>query len=238
MMTRLFKILAAIFTILSFVTAEAEDSIPSQILDEVSVTGDRGWIEDGVINIIPTKKEKRLSNSPASLIKSMHLPFLREKDGAIVSMAGERVEIYINGEKADEIDLATFWPKEVKRVQYMENPSDPKFGGEGSAVNFIMAKYEAGGVSRASIFQRVPNNGYYTASSKLVYKRMTYGLLLSGDYLRDHRSSADDETTYRGIFYDGEPYESLVSTGHSRPVAREQGLRCALNARYSTDRVP
>ena len=74
-----------------------------------------------------------------------------------------------------------------------------------------MSKYEAGGVSRVNLFQKIPNNGYYTASSKLVYKRMTYGVLFSGNYYRDHRSHMTGETQYRDIFYEQKNYEIIKS---------------------------
>ena len=134
--------------------AAADDSIPSKQLKEVIVLGDNQWIEKGVMNFIPSKNAKKLSNSPASLIKSMHLPFIKEKDGLIVSLSGEVIPIFINGEKADDIDLATFWPNEVKRVQYIEHPSDPNFEGANIAINFIMPKYSVGGVSRINLYQK------------------------------------------------------------------------------------
>lgn len=170
--------------------ARSEDSIPARQLGELVVTDDRSWIENGTVNVIPTKKEKKLSNSPASLIKSMHLPFLKEKDGTIVSLSGEPVSVFINGERASDIDISTFWPMEVKRVQYMESPADPRFEGGRRVVNFIVEKYQLGGVTRFNGTQKVPDNGYYTASSKLAYKKMTYGVMVNGSYLRDHRTDS------------------------------------------------
>lgn len=216
--------------------ANSNDSIPLQQLNEVVVSADRGWIENGIINFIPSKSEKKLSNSPATLIKAMHLPFIKEKDGAIVSVSGEIIPIFINGERADNIDLATFWTKEVKRVQYIENSSDPNYEGVKIAVNFVMPKYKAGGVSRVNLFQKVPNNGYYTAASKLVYKKMTYGALFSGNYYRDHRSRMTGETQYRDIFYGQEEYELIDRMEDNYSFSRDEGIRCALNAKYSTEK--
>lgn len=146
-------LLSMIMVQISVAIACADDSIPAQELKEVEVMGERAWIsEDGTFNFIPTKKEKRLSNSPASLIGAMNLPLLRESDGAITLITGESVEIFINGEKAEEMDLSTFWPMDVKTVQYMENPKDSKYAGAKHAVNFITRRYKAGGVARANAF--------------------------------------------------------------------------------------
>lgn len=38
--------------------AESNDTISARQLNEVVVLGDRGWIENGVINFIPSKSEK------------------------------------------------------------------------------------------------------------------------------------------------------------------------------------
>lgn len=159
-----------------------DDSLRSKQLSGVEVMGEREWIENGIINCIPTKAEKRLSNSPASLIKTMHLTYLKEKDGGIVNLMGEVVPVFINGKRASQIDLETFWPKEVKRVQYLEHPADPRYEGASAVVNFIMPEYKVGGVTRVNLFQRFPNNGYYTAASKLVRNNWTYGLMVRGNY--------------------------------------------------------
>lgn len=214
-----------------------QDSIPAQMLRELTVFGERAWIAEGAVNVIPTKKEKRLSDSPASLIKSMHLPFLKEKDGMIVTVSEEQVAVFINGVRAEEIDISTFWPKEVKRVQYFENPADPRFEGERKVVNFIMDRYELGGVTRVSGTQRIPNYGVYSAASKLVYKKMTYGVMLQGNYERDHRTNTEVRTSYRNLFYDGKPYDEIVRNGSEGNYSRSESFEAAFNARYSTEKT-
>lgn len=233
------RLVTFIITCVSFFNlyAEPNDTISPRQLKEVSVLGERGWIENGIINYIPSKSEKKLSNSPATLIKSMHLPFIKEKDGLIISASGEIIPIFINGEKAENIDLATFWPKEVKRVQYIENPSDPRYEGAKYAVNFIMPVYKVGGVTRVNLFQKMPNNGYYTAASKLVHKKMTYGFLLSGNYYRDHRSDMTGETQYRDIFYEQKKYDLINRIENTHSYSRKEAINCALNAKYSTTKA-
>lgn len=215
--------------------AVADDSIPSRKLDEVTVVAERGWIENGVINVIPTKKEKRLSNSPASLIDAMNLTFVKEKDDKIVSLTGEDVRIFINGEPVDNIDIKAFWPKNVRRVQYMENPADPNYQGARIAINFVMDKYEYGGVSRADLFERVPNSGFINASSKLVYKKMTYGAMIFGSYNRDHRTSMTGTTTYRDLFYNGRKYDEIRRTEDSHSFTRNDYIDFAVNAKYASN---
>lgn len=48
------------FLVYCSVEVIAQDSLKTQSLDEVIVKSKRGWIENGVINVIPNKKEKHL----------------------------------------------------------------------------------------------------------------------------------------------------------------------------------
>ena len=214
-----------------------DDSLRSKQLSGVEVMGEREWRENGIINCIPTKSERRLSNSPASLIKTMHLTYLKEKDGAIVNLMGEVVPVFINGKRASQIDLETFWPKEVKRVQYLEHPADPRYEGASAVVNFIMPEYKVGGVTRVNLFKRFPNNGYYTAASKLVRNNWTYGLMVRGNYERDHLTSQTGKTEYRDFFYKNQKYETLTRTENRHSYSRENGVQTAWNARYVTDKT-
>lgn len=215
----------------------ADDSIPpAKELQDVVVYGERSWIENGVINVIPSKKEKKLSDSPGSLIKVMNLPFLQEKNGVIVNMIGEEVPIFINGERADKIDLSAFWPMEVKRVQYLENPADPTFEGERIALNFIMDKYEVGGVTRVGYFHRIPNYGSPDLASKLAYKKMTYGAYVDYICSRDHRSSSDGETKYRNLYYNGEFYDEITNSEENSIFNRHDYMNAAVNAKYTGSR--
>lgn len=201
-------------------------------LQEVVVTGERAWIEGDKAVFIPTKSEKNLSTDPVSMVQRMHIPTIVVTQGQMRSLSGQPVSVFINGRRAEGIDLNTFWPKQAIRVEYMENPSDPKFEGARAVVNFIMHEYEYGGITKVSATQQIPNSGDYKVASKLEYKRMTYGLILNGGYSRDHITSSDGEETYRDIFYDGKPYEEITRRYSSDPWSREDKAGVAFSARY------
>lgn len=166
-------------------------------LKEVIVESERLWIEDGKIIGIPTRQEKNFAIDPASLIRNMHLPMLMEVSGNVTTVNGEPVVYYINGKPANNIDLSTFWGKNVKRVEYIANPTDPRMAGARNVVNIIMTEYEVGGVTRLQGIQYIPCVGYYTVASKATYKRMTYGATVTGYYERDHRIYKKGEETFK-----------------------------------------
>lgn len=220
-----------------FASVLGEDSIPTKELQEVEVKGERAWIsEDGTFNFIPTKKEKRLANSPGSLIDAMNLPMLKGNGNNITLQSGELVEIFINGEKADDIDLSTFWPMEVKKVEYIENPKDSQFRGATHVVNFITHRYVAGGVSRTSVYQELPNSGIYDTAAKTVYKKMTFGAMMNGSYIREHRASSTGETVYEGLYYDNLFYDRITRTEKTTDYQRIDNINCAINAKYTGER--
>lgn len=213
--------------------ALAQDSVAAKQLDEIVVTGERGWIDGNTINYIPTRKEKRLADSPASLIKAMHLPMLSVRDGNIVNGAGNTVAVFINGQRANDIDISTFWPKDVKKVQYVENSNDPLFEGVPYVVNFITSRYLVGGVSKINLFQRIPTKGIYTLSSKTTYKKMTFGMKAYYLYSRDNRTIKETDYEYRDIYYDDNFHNLIERHQEEKSTERANYAECAFNAKYT-----
>lgn len=106
----------AIIPIISFLSAfyyissYAQNDTITQ-LPEVKVNAEKQKFEDGKIIYFPSRADKNLSYDPASLIKRMHMPNVVERDGSLMTLQGTPIEIYINGVKAQYIDVSTFWPK-------------------------------------------------------------------------------------------------------------------------------
>lgn len=212
------------------------DSLTAKQLREAVVKADRGWVEKDKIVFLPTRKEKTLSNSPVTLIKAMHLPFLREKDGLVTNISGEEVTYFINGVKAEKTDISTFWPSQVKRVEYLENPSDPTFEGAKVAVNFIMPEYAVGGVTRLDFYEKMPNSSKAEAATKLVYKKHTFGISLSPEFERIHGDAQSGTETYKNIYYNGTPYSEINRMFTENNYERKNDFNFVLNAKYRTNK--
>lgn len=217
-------------------STEVADTLPDQFLKEVVVKSERAWIEGNKAIFLPTKSEKNLANDAASLLERMHIPTVIIDNGQIKSITGKTVSLFINGQEASGIDLSTFWPKLAKRVEYIENPTDPQFKGVDVAINFIMTEYAVGGITRLHGWQELPNYGTYGISSKLVYKRMTYGVQLGGRYSRDHMTSRSGNEKYHNVFYDGTSHESITRDFEGHSVTRDDNADATLSARYRTDK--
>lgn len=197
-----------IIPVWSFTKAQDSDTTVKE-LKELVVKADRGWIEKDKIVYIPSRTEKKISNSPATLIDAMHLPMLKIRDGKITTVGGDKVAIFINGTRADATDLSTFWPADALRVEYLENPVDPAYQGEPRVVNFVMHKYNYGGNTSLSYRQNFPNSGYGNISSKLAFKRFTLGVMAAGGYGIDNRDRKENETVYSDLFYANQYYPTI-----------------------------
>lgn len=191
--------ICTIIFIVSSIAAYAEDTIPTY-LNELIVESKHSWVENDRVVFVPTKKEKNLAYSPETLIMSMNVPFIKVKDGIMSDLRGESVAVFVNGVQLTEAELSTFIAKDVTRVEYYSNPSDPKFKGLRAVVNFITPVYMAGGVTKLNTRQSLPNySGRYTVSSKLVYKQMTYGVMVDGSTGRfDTRQESRED--YKNIW--------------------------------------
>lgn len=142
------------------------------------------------------------------------------------------MDIYINGVKADGLDLSTFWPKNALRVEYIESPDDPRYAGSSRVVNFVMKEYVTGGLTKISADQTFPNNGNYSIASKLVYGKMTYNAIFSGGYSRDHLSGEERTENYDDVWYGGDFYDLITREQRTDRVTRSDNLYGGFNARY------
>lgn len=227
-------LISCMFMSFSYVQSYAEiiDSIPTIDLKEFVVEGERAHIESDKVVYIPTKTEKKLSNSPESLIEQLHSPLFR-KDGDIMrDINGSELKYFINGKEASSIDLDNFWTNDVISVEYLPISTDPKYRGVRGIINFIVTEYEYGGVTKVSGNQEFVERGYYSASSKLVYKDMTFGVLFNGGYLAKKNEAITDES-YHDLWYDGAKYKEVTSVGKYEMCPKNRTIKAAFSAVYN-----
>jgi len=205
------------------------DTVKVTDLQNLEVVGRRGWFEPGKAVFIPSKKEKNRANSPETLVESMNIPILKVVDRSIQTLSGIPVTVFINGRKADEIDSQTFWPKNAQKVEFLEHPSDPRYEGVDYAVNFIVTEYSAGGVTKFDGHQMIPNSGNYSASSKVGFKNMTIGVLLSGGFRSDHLKDEWGENQYKDLYYNDTHYNNITESFDSHSWSHNYRLGASMN---------
>lgn len=168
-------------------------------LKNVDVKADRQYLEADKAVFVPSRREKNSSTDAVSLLMRMALPTVTVNpiDNSISGIGGEGVATFIDFQPADRKELAALRPQDVKRVEVYEFPADPRFEGARHVVNFIMVKYEYGGYSKATAFQRVVSlYGDYSVASKFVYRQMTYDVSAGYDFTDSRHYSTRQETRY------------------------------------------
>lgn len=166
----------------------------------------------------------------------MRLPGISAIDNKISGRTGE-LDVYINGQRATETDLAVFWPKDVMRVEYIENPREGGFAGESAVINFVMKTYSMGGIAKADLLQTIRNNGLYGAATTLKYKKMTYGLSLAGSYRRNPDETSRTEEIFRDVFNNGNLYSEIHKTASNRSESKADGVRAVFDAKYAVENL-
>jgi hypothetical protein len=164
-------------------------------LHEVTVTG-RSIIQkvDRML-IIPTKAAKRNAYNAYDLMFNMAIPHLQvnaiSKD---VSANGGAVQLRINGIKATPAEVASLLPKEIIRMELIENPGK-RYGDEelGAVVDIIVRKREDGGLLNLQTTNspHVPF-GENNLTAKYNHGKTQWGLNYSFNY-RDAKKSRTDK---------------------------------------------
>lgn len=126
----------------------------------------------------------------------MAIPQLKISGGSGVETSSSKpVAIYIDFVPATSQELTGMRMADVRKVEYYDYPTDPRFQGNPHVVNFIMQKYEYGGYVKANGQENfIANSGQLQLYSKLQYKAMTYDIVAGGYYNNsDHEGSVGHE---------------------------------------------
>lgn len=149
-------------------------------LGTVTVEADNAQLYSDKSVYMPTVTQKIASQSGTDLLNHMAIPQLGFISGnAIVTNSGKPVNVFIDYLPASENDLMAMRVSDVKRVEYIEYPSDPRLQGHPYVVNFIMQQYEYGGYAKVYGFGTFLNGHQeqIIGNVRMQYKRMTYDLM-------------------------------------------------------------
>lgn len=174
------SIFCAIFAIAAMAQSEATDSIKTQELNEVVVEAQMQQTSATSSTYIPNKKQKSSAQNAVDLLQQLAIPQITINlvDNAVTTISGQNVAIYINYLPASSQEIEGLLSADVRRVEYLDFPTDPRFNGSEHVVNFIMQRYEYGGYTKLTINENflVGLSNRASVYSKFAYKRMCYDL--------------------------------------------------------------
>ncbi|MDE6264523.1 MAG: outer membrane beta-barrel family protein [Paramuribaculum sp.] len=234
-------IMAAVATASAQEIVVNPDSIDAGALDEVTVEAKMQRTSAKSSIYIPDGKQKNAANNATSLLNIMAIPQLSVDpiSEAVKTIAGQPVAVFIDGIEASPEDLSGLMPRDVKRVEYYDNPADPKFSGKKHVVNFIMQQYEWGGYTKIdaqqSIGVRKTDASVY---SKMKYKAMTFDIYGSEKYsaIRNAGSETVEEMHFTDLNDTG-PATIERATAGTTENTHNNTNDVSLRAIYDTDKV-
>lgn len=190
----------------------------------------------GVSTFIPTKKQKESSFNATDLLFRMNIPELKimPMSNKVKTIYGEPVSLFIDYLPANDADVEGMRPEDVKRVEFLQYPTDPRFQGAEYVVNFVMLKYEYGGYTKLSLSQFLPlQYTDFSPYSKFSYKKMTFDVMATLFDRRSHHYSNWSRGTYTLQDPDGRPViktrDTRSTDAHNVTVQAPVSFRAVYN---------
>lgn len=239
--------IGSLFTLLVFVPiipmaqVAGQDSIKTQELEEVVVEAANQRTSSKSSTYIPMAKQKNASADAISLLSQMSIPQLNVDPASrsVKTVSGQPVSIFIDYVAASAQDLSGMRTNDVKRVEYLLYPSDPRFRGAQYVINFVMQKYEWGGYTKLNADKWFGvNRSEASVYSKFAYKRMTFDFYVDEIYLTDRHTGIRSVEKFQFPDLFGNGPETVERT--SSPLSmlyRNNSNDIAFRALYSTDKV-
>lgn len=172
-------------------------------LSEVKVEAENAHLYSDRSIYMPTPRQKNVAADAVALLSHMAIPQL-DVDPAtksVKTISGQSVAIYIDYIAASQQDLSGMKTTDVKKIEYLLYPKDPRFHGANYVVNFIMQKYEYGGYTKVGASKKFGfNTTEGSVYSKFSYKYMIFDIYADESYMTN--SHFGTTSTERLLFPD------------------------------------
>ena len=211
------------------VLAQEGDSIQTKELEAVRIEAQLQRETSQAMVVIPTRRQKLAAQNAVDLLRQLAMPQLNINlvNSAITTQTGAGVEVFINYLLATQEDINGLHTADVRRVEYLDFPTDARFLGKEHVVHFIVQKYEYGGYTKLSVRENFLVGLYSTAElySKFSYKGMDYDL---------YAGAENQASQHAGVSTIGD-YSLLNAHGAATDVRRKE---LVTKSRYREDAYP
>lgn len=206
-------------------------------LKEISVEAKDAFIYSDKTVFIPSKNQKSISMDAVDLLSHMSIPMIvvNNPGGSVTDNAGIPVEIYINYVKATAEDRQGLNTRDVKKVEYLENPSDARFMGDQRVINILVQEYEYGGYTKINGNQRLLSTPFTSGYifSKFSNRNMTYELYAGGNVSHGKDEKRISEEKYNLTDELGKSYTLERNTVTDKIRSHSDGIPVTFRAKYS-----
>ena len=193
--------------------------VHATILSSVVVKARTQRVIDRGVAYIPSNKVKKSATDAVSLLLMMNIPLLDINPGnmSAKTYTGKDVSMFIDYKEATDEDLQGLRPEDVLRVEVLQYPEDPRFGGQANVINFVMRKYEWGGYTKLTVKGTTLNidRGDGILYSKFVNKKWTFDANATGSIIHNDNYNSYNVETFRDISIGDRHLDAVTRTSQS-----------------------
>lgn len=216
------------------------DSVKAQQLNEVVVEAQMQNLASAVSTYYPDGNQKKSSQDAIDLLSQMGIPQIRVNpvSNSVLTLNGQPVSIYIDMQPASEEQMNALRPEDVKKVEYLIYPADPRYQHNPYVINYTLRRYEMGGYAKFTGRGNIlAGSGSGLAYGKVAYKRMTYDLIVSDKYTDRHNQGTDRKQVFRFPVADGSFNEIVRENLMKYSRLQQNNLGISFRAVYGTDKI-
>ncbi|MDE6488578.1 MAG: hypothetical protein K2L46_04795, partial [Paramuribaculum sp.] len=216
------------------------DSVKTQNLDEIVVEAQMQQTSPVSTSYIPTGKQKNAAHDAISLLQAMAIPQLRidpiEKN--VSDNFGEDVSLFINYLQASKEELDGLRTADVRKVEFLEFPTDPRFRGRQKVVNIIVQEYSYGGYTKLSADENflLGLSSQVNLFSKFSYKKMTYDFYVAANNWKHNHDGSTVKSTYT-LINNGKPYSLNRNEILESSKFKQNQYPVTFRATYNSDKI-
>ena len=235
------SILCATLAIEAMAQTEVPDSIKTQNLDEVVVEAQMQRTSPTSATFIPTVKQKNASQNAVDLLRQMAIPLIKINpiNETVTDNAGGEVAIFINYLEASREEMEGLRTHDVKKVEYLEFPTDPRFRGAQHVINIIVQEYAYGGYTKLTTNENflVGFSSRNNIFSKFSYKKMTYDLYVGANNWNNHHIGNNVKGIYSLKDADSKDYQLIRTETLDDSHYKQNQYPVTFRATYASEKI-
>lgn len=241
-MTKLItSIILSAVAILPVYAQEQADTLKTQELNEVVVQAQMQRTSSAKSTYTPTGKQKNAAQNAVDLLRQMAIPQIRINpiDETVTDNVGGNIAIYINFLEASKEEMEGLRTADVRRVEYLEFPTDPRFRGAERVINIIVQEYAYGGYTKVTANENflVGLSSRVNIFSKFSYKKMTYDLYAGANNWNNHHIGNTTEGVYRLIGEDDGEYSVTRKETLESSHYKQNQYPITFRATYNSNKI-
>ncbi len=209
-------------------------------LQQVQVEGQMASAYTDRTVYLPSQRQKNAAQNAIDLLRLMAIPQIQINpiDNSVKDNGGGEVSIFFNYMPASQEDIEGLRTADVRRVEYLEFPTDPRFRGAQRVINIIVQEYTYGGYTKLTTNENflIGFSSRNNIFSKFSFKKMTYDLYIGANNWDNHHIG----NTVKGIYSlkdaNGFDYKLTRTEKHNGSHYKQNEHPVTFRATYSSEK--